>query len=184
MKTVELVPGGASMPVTQANKRAYVHAYLKWLLVDSIAPQFKAFARGFTSVASGPALEMFQPEEIALLVTGSAELDMEALEASCRYEEPFTAAHPAVVNLWSVVHSLSPEDKKRFLAFISGSDRAPIRGLGDLKMVVQRAGPDSDRLPTASTCFVTLLLPDYATREKLETKLRAAIAESEGFGLI
>lgn len=51
-------------------------------------------------------------------------------------------------------------------------------------MVVQRSGPDSDRLPTASTCFYTLLLPEYATAAKLEAKLKAAIRESEGFGLM
>lgn len=37
--------------------------------------------------------------------------------------------------------------------------------------------------PPLQTCFNTLQLPEYATREKLAAKLRAAIKESEGFGL-
>lgn len=82
------------------------------------------------------------------------------------------------------MHTFSAEEKRKFLAFVSGSDRAPIRGLSDVKMVVQRAGPDSERLPTAATCFYTLLIPEYADRAKLETKLKAAIRESEGFGLM
>ena len=40
------------------------------------------------------------------------------------------------------------------------------------------------RLPTSHTCFNHLLLPEYASKEKLETKLRLAIAQSEGFGLM
>jgi ubiquitin-protein ligase E3 A len=84
----------------------------------------------------------------------------------------------------SCVHSLTADEKRALLSFVSGSDRAPIRGLSDLKMVVQRAGPDSERLPTASTCFYTLLLPEYATEEKLQGKLKAAIKESQGFGLM
>ena len=34
-----------------------------------------------------------------------------------------------------------------------------------------------------STCFATLLLPEYATEEKLRAKLFKAIEESSGFGL-
>jgi ubiquitin-protein ligase E3 A len=84
-----------------------------------------------------------------------------------------------------VVAEFTPEEQRQFLSFVSGSDRAPIRGLGDLPLVIQRAGPDSDRLPTASTCFTTLLLPEYTPGlDKMRAKLKAAIRESEGFGLI
>ena len=64
------------------------------------------------------------------------------------------------------------------------ADRAPIRGLGSVQFVVIRGGPDSERLPSASTCYSLLHLPEYASREKLDAKLRAAIQESEGFGLL
>ncbi len=40
------------------------------------------------------------------------------------------------------------------------------------------------RLPTSHTCFNHLLLPEYSTKEKMEIKLRLAIAQSEGFGLM
>lgn len=48
-------------------------------------------------------------------------------------------------DLWAVVHALSADDKRRLLAFATGSDRAPINGLGDLKFVVAKNGGDSDR---------------------------------------
>ncbi len=48
---------------------------------------------------------------------------------------------------------------------------------------VQRAGPDSSRLPTSHTCFNTLLLPEYLTRSRLARMLRNAINNAEGFGL-
>jgi hypothetical protein len=38
--------------------------------------------------------------------------------------------------------------------------------------------------PTARTCFFVLLLPEYASKAKLEAKVKAAIQESEGFGLM
>ncbi len=98
-------------------------------------------------------------------------------------EAPYTARHPVIRNLWTVVHSLTEEDKRKFLHFCTGSDRAPVRGLGSIPFVIGRE-PDSERLPSSHTCFNHLIVPEYATMEKLEAKLRAAIAQSEGFGLI
>ena len=67
------------------------------------------------------------------------------------------------------------DEKKLFLKFFTGSDRAPIGGLGALRIVVQRDGPDGPKLPTSHTCFNTLLLPDYASRAKMADRLRLAI---------
>jgi ubiquitin-protein ligase E3 A len=88
-------------------------------------------------------------------------------------------------DFWSVVHTdLTPEEQKKLLAFCTGSDRAPINGLGDLQLVVSRQGPDSPQLPTSHTCFNHLLLPEYVSREKLKRLLLLAITQSEGFGLM
>jgi E3 ubiquitin-protein ligase HECTD2 len=38
------------------------------------------------------------------------------------------------------------------------------------------------RLPMAHTCFNQLILPNYETREMLESKLLIAIENAEGFG--
>lgn len=69
----------------------------------------------------------------------------------------------AVEWFWSVVHGLQPEQQKQLLFFVTGSDRVPIKGLASLTppFTISRAGPHSDRLPTAHTCFNHLLLPDY-----------------------
>ena len=67
---------------------------------------------------------------------------------------------------WQVVHGLQQEQQKQLLFFVTGSDRVPIKGLASLtpEFTISRAGPHSDRLPTAHTCFNHLLLPDYQVR--------------------
>ena len=69
-----------------------------------------------------------------------------------------------IVWFWEAVHGFTEAQKKRLLAFVTGSDRVPIRGLASLQppFVISRNGPASDRLPTAHTCFNHLLLPAYA----------------------
>lgn len=52
VRTVDLVPGGGQVAVTAANRREYVRLYVQHTLVTSVAPQYEAFARGFTKVPS------------------------------------------------------------------------------------------------------------------------------------
>ena len=42
--------------------------------------------------------------------------------------------------LWETVHGLAPEEQRKFLKFVSGSDRAPIGGLANLRCMIQ-VGP-------------------------------------------
>lgn len=56
MKTFELKPNGAQIPVTNENRTEYVRAYLDWILNTAIYEQFKAFYLGFHSVCASNAL--------------------------------------------------------------------------------------------------------------------------------
>lgn len=183
VKTVELKPGGSSIAVTNENRAEYVDLYVDHILNKSIERQYDAFHKGFHMVCNGEVLQMFRYEELQLLICGSTELDFEALQESTHYDDGFTEDSECIKNFWSVVHAFSIEDKRKFLMFCTGSDRVPIRGLSNLVFVISRNGPDSDRLPTAHTCFNHLLLPEYSTREKLKDRLLLAITQSEGFGL-
>ncbi len=88
----------------------------------------------------------------------------------------------AVQWLWAIVRELDSEEQRRFLKFFTGSDRAPIGGLGNLRCVIQRDGGDTQKLPTSHTCFNTLLLPSYRSCRVMGARLRLAIMNSEGFG--
>ena len=44
-------------------------------------------------------------------------------------------------------------------------------------MIITKNGPDSDRLPSAHTCFNVLLLPEYSDKQKLASLLAKAISE-------
>ncbi|WIA14643.1 hypothetical protein OEZ85_003147 [Tetradesmus obliquus] len=182
-QTVELMPGGSSMPVNSENRSHFVQLYTAWLLSGGVADQFAAFASGFHRVCGGPALSLFRYEEVELLVEGLPHLDFKGLQAGARYEGGYSAGHTTIAALWSVLLALPVDEKRAFLQFCTGCDRAPVAGLGALRLLVQRAGPDSEKLPTAHTCFNTLLLPEYCSRAKLQRKLMTAIQNSQGFGL-
>jgi len=181
----DLVPGGGAVPVTGENRDAFVRAYARWALADSVWRELGAFRRGFSLVVDRSVLRelMFRVEELELLVVGVQTLDFDALEASAAYEGGYDKDSPAVRTFWRVVHGFSEEKKRKLLRFVSGSDRVPIRGLSDVRLVVQRNGPDSDLLPSSRTCFEVLLLPDYGDNEaKMRERLELALAHDLGFG--
>ena len=90
---------------------------------------------------------------------------------------------PAILHL-QVFHSLTLQQKKRFLLFLTGTDRVPITGMKTIKLYIQPARSGDAYLPVAHTCFNLLDLPEYATAEKLRYKLLQAIQCTEGFGLV
>lgn len=181
--SIPLVPGGAEKPVTAGNKWEYARALVDWHLNRSVARTFAALRRGFTAVLSPHFLGVLRPEELELLVVGTSALDFSELEAACVYDGGYTPVHPTVKAFWRVAHGLREEDKRRLLVFVTAAPKAPIGGLRNLAFKIQRNGGDSDRLPTASTCFNTLLLPEYASEGKLKERLTKAISECTGFGL-
>ena len=92
--------------------------------------------------------------------------------------------------LWAAVAAFDDALQRDFLMFVTGSKTAPMGGLGALRppahasFKVQRAGPDSDALPTSHTCFNTLLLPEYDPPQKVAKLLEYAVREGhEGFAL-
>lgn len=74
-------------------------------------------------------------------MTGNEDYDWGELERNCSYKGGYTVHDPTVKLFWDVFHSLSLEEKKQFLLFLTGSDRIPILGMNTLKMCIQ---PTSD----------------------------------------
>jgi len=76
------------------------------------------------------------------------------------------------------VRELGNEEQRRFLKFFTGSDRAPIGGLGNLRCVIQRNGGNSTKLPTRWRPIPYTLYPvperNGGDSSKLPTRWRAA----------
>ncbi|KAK4471444.1 hypothetical protein MN116_004872 [Schistosoma mekongi] len=181
--THELKPNGATIPVTKENRKEYVDLYASFLLNDSIRKQFNAFRRGFQMVVDeSPLTFLFRPDELELLIRGSPVYDFNELERVTTYEE-YTSDSPVIKNFWSVVHSMTKEQQRQLLQFSTGSDRVPVGGMSKMKFTIARQGADTNRLPSAHTCFNILLLPEYGSLEKLQQSLLLAIAHCKGFGM-
>jgi len=181
----ELVEGGMEKLVNQENKEEFIERYSSFLLNDSIKAQFEAFKRGFDMVTEDSMLHrLFRPEELELLLCGSKTFDVEDLERSTEYDGGYSKDHPLIRYFWEIFHGMTIDEQRLLVAFTTGSDRVPVGGLAKLRLIIAKNGPDSDRLPTAHTCFNVLMLPEYSSKAKLQDRLLKAITHAKGFGLI
>ncbi|KAJ2747632.1 hypothetical protein GGI20_000281 [Coemansia sp. BCRC 34301] len=184
LRTHELIPNGANTTLTAENRELFIDRYVDFVFNSSCARQFTEFKAGFDRICSMSYVRFMRPQELELLVCGCSDLDFGALEGSTIYDGGYSKDAQVIKHFWKVVGEFSDELKRKLLFFATSSDRVPIGGLSKLHFVIAKNGGDSDRLPTSHTCFNVLLLPEYATIDKLRERLLTAIHNSEGFGMI
>lgn len=170
--------------VTNANRNAYVSDYIRYMTDVSVRPQYEAFARGFRSILHPKSLTLLNPELLQNLVEGVQDIDIAELRRATRYVG-YTASSRAVKDFWAIVKKYDDRMKRKLLEFVTASDRVPVGGIKNIQFVIQKNGEEDGEgghLPTAYTCYGTLLLPEYRDREVLRERLAMALENAQGFG--
>jgi ubiquitin-protein ligase E3 B len=211
IENFELEPGGRHIPVTNQNRVRYIHSVANFRMRTQIEEQTKAFIRGFKSIVNLEWLHMFSASEFQRLISGdTAPIDLQDLRRHTKYFGGFHNNHRVVCWLWDILESdFTPEEHSLFLKFVTSCSKPPLLGFENLEppfsircvevsddqdlgdtvgsvlrgfFAIRRSDP-VDRLPTSSTCFNLLKLPNYQRRSTLREKLRYAIRSSPGFEL-
>ena len=123
---------------------------------------------------------------------------------------PKSGRHKIILWLFDILENrFSPQERRAFLKFVTSCASPPLLGFSSLNPPFSircvECDEDNDqgdnlasvvrgflgihskkmvtRLPTASTCFNLLKLPNYSSKKVLQEKLRQAIAHNTGFEL-
>ncbi|KAM3615329.1 uncharacterized protein V6R79_000330 [Siganus canaliculatus] len=184
-ETVELDPAQPDKPVTASNKKEFVNAFINHIFNKSVESVFDEFKTGFFKVCNMDVVDFFQPEELQAVMVGQENYDWDVFKQNTVYEGDYHAEHPNIVVFWEVFETLTEEHKKKFLLFVTGSDRVPFLGMQSIKMTITVL-PDSgdSHLPEALTCYFLLQLPiyrRYPVERTMQTRLLQAIHHSRGF---
>uniref|UniRef100_A0A674NQ55 Ubiquitin-protein ligase E3C n=1 Tax=Takifugu rubripes TaxID=31033 RepID=A0A674NQ55_TAKRU len=187
-QVVELKPGGKDIPVTTANRIAYIHLVADYRLNKQIRPHCLAFRQGLANVVNLEWLRMFDQQELQVHSTaqrtGSCS-DLPGRPQKCPCSGGYTDTHPVIQTFWEVVEGFSQEEKRKLLKFVTSCSRPPLLGFKELYPVfcIHNGGNDLERLPTASTCMNLLKLPEFCDQNLMRNKLLYAIESSSGFEL-
>uniref|UniRef100_A0A3P8XAK4 HECT-type E3 ubiquitin transferase n=1 Tax=Esox lucius TaxID=8010 RepID=A0A3P8XAK4_ESOLU len=185
----ELIPGGKTMLVTNENKISYIHLMAHFRMHTQIKEQTAAFIRGFRSIINPEWLHMFSTPEVQRLVSGdNAEIDLDDLKKHTVYYGGFHSSHRVIIWLWDILSSdFTAEERAMFLKVSTTlylcHDTGDTLGSVLRGFFTIRKKEPGGRLPTSSTCFNLLKLPNYSKKSILRDKLRYAISMNTGFEL-
>ncbi|XP_030007491.1 probable E3 ubiquitin-protein ligase HERC6 [Sphaeramia orbicularis] len=184
-ESVALDPKESEKPVTNANKKEFVAAFIDYAFNTSVEGVFEAFKRGFFKVCNIDVVDFFQPEELQEVMVGQETYDWEVFKQNTVYSGEYHAEHPNIVTFWEVFENLTPEQKKGFLLFLTGCDRVPFLGMESVKMTIAVL-PNATELhfPESLTCHLLLYLPlyqRYPVERTMRDRLVHAINHNRGF---
>ncbi|TCD71204.1 hypothetical protein EIP91_011682 [Steccherinum ochraceum] len=173
MKIVDLKEGGATIPVTEENKREFVQLSAQYRLYSSIKEQIESLLTGFYEIIPKDLITIFDEKELELLISGTPDIDVDEWRAATEYNG-YTSSDPVIVWWWRALKSFNREERAKVLSFATGTSRVPLGGFVELQGVqgvqrfsIHRAYGDTDRLPQAHTCFNQIDLPQYSSYEML-----------------
>ncbi|CRL00069.1 CLUMA_CG013353, isoform A [Clunio marinus] len=203
--THELVPGGRLQQVTNDNRINYIHSMAFFRMHTQIWEQTSAFIRGFRSIINSDWLSLFSMVELQRLISGDTNpLDLKDLRRNTQYFGGFHDSHRVIGWLWDILaKDFTEEERRLFLKFVTSCSRPPLLGFAHMEpqfsircvevgdtigsvirgfFTIRKREPLL-RLPSSSTCFNLLKLPNYQKKSTLRDKLRYAITSNTGFEL-
>ncbi|XP_014225779.1 ubiquitin-protein ligase E3B [Trichogramma pretiosum] len=211
IQTFELKSGGKAVPVTNENKINYIHLMAHFRMYEQIKHQITAFTKGFRSIIKQEWLTIFSTPEWQRLISGdNIPVDLSDLRKYTQYYGGFHDKHRVVRWLWEILEKdFTERERGLFLKFVTSCSKPPLLGFAYLDppfsircievsddedtgdtigsvirgfFTIRKKDPQN-RLPTSSTCFNLLKLPNYRKKCTLRDKLRYAVTSSTGFEL-
>ena len=177
-----MVPGGNEINVNLSNWREYIRLLEQCHLQQS-ASMYKVFKDGLSAVVPVEVFPLFTAQELEQLISGNSQVDVDLIRRCTEYED-ISPDSDAVKFFWEVLNEMENEEKTEFLRFVCARSRLPVSAQElsvNFKMQgAQGAAKESpDKyLPHAQTCFFSLSLPAYSTKEIMREKLLYAIKNS------
>ena len=183
-----LKENGSDIDIDEENENKYEFMWLRFKAIVN-TPQIKAFVEGFRNLITfySMPVNIFKADELRFFIMGASTIDVADWKINTEYSG-YNSGSSQIVWFWEVVESLDENKRRQLLRWATGSDSVPIEGFAALKkgmFTINRKRMDYYRdelnLPQAHTCFNSIDLPEYASKQVLSQRLLAAI-EQEGFG--
>lgn len=190
-ETVELVPGGTDITVTNENLPQYLEAQLKYRTLGRVRAQLVELLRGFYDVVPEPLLAILDFQELELLLHGLPNIDMDDWVSNTLCSGD-VASNQKVINwFWEVVREFEQEQKAKLLQFVTGTSGVPAQGFaalqgndGNIRKFTIHLDKNLKVFPKAHTCFNRIDLPAYKSKADMVKFMTMAInMESTGFGI-
>jgi hypothetical protein len=133
-----------------------------------------SFVDGMSHLLPVELLPLLSAKELRAMLCGNPDVDVDLLKRVTEYEG-YSEADPVIQYFWEALREMNNSERRKFLQFVWARSRLPNRESDfDSPFKIQRDSGGNDVLPSASTCFFSLSLPEYSSKEVLREKLTFA----------
>jgi len=164
--TIDLIPGGRLIPVTNENKQDYVRRVVEHRLLHSVKEQIEHFLVGFHDIVPADLVNIFNEQELELLISGMPDIDLDDWRNNTEYHN-YSASSSQIQWFWRAVRSFDKEERAKLLQFVTGTSKVPLNGFKELEGMngfsrfnIHRDYGSKDRLPSSHTCFNRKFIPN------------------------
>ena len=178
---VELIENGKETKVTNENLEVYL-TLAKSAMVNEIKTQIDHIKIGLYSVIDKCIIQLLDWKQLEEIVCGKTEFNIKEFKENTKYQYDNNNNKNTKIKawFWEWFENTSEENKFKYLKFVSGRSRLPNSKFSKYEHIINIINK-SESLPTAHTCFFSLDLPNYDTKEKFIEKIEYAIL-SEDYG--
>lgn len=183
--SVNLADSGEEVEVNESNKQEFIKRLTKFYFEDDFGGHLTALCKGFYGLVPHRYIAPFTESELELIISGQDDLDLGDWKENTKYSAELAEDSPVVVWFWQWMDSQTTEMHRKVLQFVTGSPNVPLGGFKNLRGTeskvkfniskAQKERSSSHGLPTASTCFNMLKMPEFSSQQDFQTKMEIAV---------
>lgn len=190
---IDLIPDGSKIQVTKENMNEYLNILSSHKLLYKREDALHEFIHSFHRVIPNRLISpIFTCNEISIMLMGNQEISIDDWKKNTIYCN-CSPSRNEIIWFWELIELFSIDDRRSLLSFCTGAKYLPIGGFKRLLMeksaftIQFQENLPIGTLPTSRTCFNTLILPSFETKEKLKQAFEFVIKQQEagvGFAFV
>ena len=198
-KEQELINGGNNILVKNNNKQLFIDKVIELICFKSIEIELISLKKGFTNILSINYIKIFTIEELSFVLSGQSIINLNDWKSNTIYKGNLKEKSQIIQYFWEVLSELNNEQLLLFYKFCTGSTRIPVDGFSSLsgprnkimKFTIESVSSNDininnkcNKLITAQTCFNSIILPEYKTKEEMKKAINIILEnDTNYFGL-
>ena len=194
---IELIDNGSNILVKNNNKQMFIDKVVGLICFKSIEVELTSLKKGFSEVISLNYIKIFTIEELSFVLSGQSIININDWKANTIYKGNLKEKSKIIQLFWEVLSELNNEQLLLFYKFCTGSTGVPLDGFSALsgprnklmKFTIETIKNDENnnkcnKLITTQTCFNSILLPEYKTKEEMRKAINIILEnDTNYFGL-
>ena len=197
-KEIELIDNGKNILVKNNNKQLFINKVIELICYKSIEIELNSLKEGFATLIPFNYIKIFNIEELSFVLSGQSIINLKDWKLNTVYKGDLKEKSQVIQFFWEVMSELNNEQLLLFYKFCTGSIGIPVDGFSSIsgprnkimKFTIESIkkkdnnNEKCNKLITAQTCFNSIILPEYKTKEEMKKAIYIILEnDTNYFGL-